>query len=614
MKSTQYQKVNRDVLLEWTYDDNNKIEEPYKILYNQRDLTRQYVAIDTTITKNNISNQLFKVDLFGNRFAKVDVDQYSFLTTEDFVDQDPVIHDKLTVYFPSNWSFDEQQGVHFRIYTYNTNRQICDLSNFFFDVNDTSTSTFLTTDIIPGLEYQERVWNKAIDIMIPSLYHISRVAVDPTYFLDTSVNFTLSNSVGLSQEAPIFVEFRFISKINTIGTDKRYILSNPVSIQFPQRPELEGIKLFVAESTRGDYFEMYGTLGGTFDEFVEFLETSQQIGKYYKLEFLVTLYEDNRAGKTLNYSIEENFNDIVEYRPILRYSSSSAFIDVEMRLVDKDSGQINTKKAVYGLKSDQLSKYSINFKRINVRNVFKPKIYQRVRNSDYLIDQIGRQNPENTIIVPVPVLRNINQSSSQIVAYSNAALNITSSDRMANFQPVGEMKIGITPFDNIINFTIYVRTGRRYEPLNLSDFQDLRLIFRNGLESLEFNRFVTSNNNIAHLGKCGFKINESDVNSIRNHFNNGGRIFYITSTNQGIRMMIYSGIFTVQDPTLSEIGGGESRLLIPSTSEISTGVALVSRKVRTDSSQRSTLADRPNQTFSERRDEAIRNSGLNNRN
>ena len=107
---------------------------------------------------------------------------------------------------------------------------------------------------------------------------------------------------------------------------------------------------------------MYGTLGGTFDEFVDYLNTSKQLGKYYKLEFSVTLYEDNRAGRTLNYVIEDNFNEIVEYRPILRYSSSSASIDVEMRIVDTDSGQINTKKAVYGLKTDQLSKYSINFK------------------------------------------------------------------------------------------------------------------------------------------------------------------------------------------------------------------------------------------------------------
>jgi hypothetical protein len=605
MNSKQYQKVNKDVLIEWLYDDNNTISEPYKILSNQRDLTRQYLASDTTITKNNLSNQFFKVDVYGDRYAKVDTEKYPFLTTEELVDQEPIIHDRVTIYLPSNWSFGEYQGVHLRLYTYDsTNKQICELSSFYFDVNDTSTSTFLTTDIVPALEYQERLWNKTIEFQIPSVYHVSRVAVDPTYFLDTSVNFRLTNGRGLSQDAPIFLEFRFINKIVTILDEKRYVLSNPVSVQFPQRPEMEGIKLFLAESSRGDYFEMYGTLGGTFDEFVDYLNTSKQLGKYYKLEFSVTLYEDNRAGRTLNYVIEDNFNEIVEYRPILRYSSSSASIDVEMRIVDTDSGQINTKKAVYGLKTDQLSKYSINFKRINVRNALKPKIYQRIKTSDYAYDQIGRINPENTLMVPVPVLRNINQSPSRVVANSNAALNVVATDRMSNFHPIGNMKIAIKPFDNVVNFTIYTKSGRRFEPLNLSDCRELRLIFKSDSDTLEFTKYSTPTNSNAHMGMCGFRILESEVTSIRNLYNNGGRLFYITCTNQGVRMMIYSGLFTIRDPSINPLSdAGDGQVLIPESSQVSGGVALVSRKVKTPI-QKSPVPKKTNQSFTEKRVDA----------
>ena len=136
MNSKQYQKVNKDVLIEWLYDDNNTISEPYKILSNQRDLTRQYLASDTTITKNNLANQFFKVDVYGDRYAKVDTEKYPFLTTEELVDQDPIIHDRVTIYLPSNWSFGEYQGVHLRLYTYDsTNKQICELSSFYFRLN-----------------------------------------------------------------------------------------------------------------------------------------------------------------------------------------------------------------------------------------------------------------------------------------------------------------------------------------------------------------------------------------------------------------------------------------------------------------------------------------------
>ena len=583
MNATQYQKVNRDVLIEWTWDDNNIIQEPYKIMNNQRDLIKSYVASDTTITKNNLSNQLFRLDALGNRYTRVSLENYLFLTTEEFVDPDSVIHDKVRLWFPSNWQFGEYLGFYIRLYTYDsTNKKLCDLSNFFFDINEPDTASFLKTDILPALEYQERLWNKSIEIDIPSLYHVSRVAVDPTYFLDTSVNFRLSNGVGLSKDAPIFFDFQFITRAQQVSTFKSYTLSSPVTIQFPQRPEMEGIKLFLAESKRGDFFEIYGTLGGTNEEFVDFLNTSKELGKYFKLEFLVTTYEDNRAGRTLTYTVEDNFNEIVEYRPILRYSSSSATIDVEMRIIDKDSGQINTKKAIYGLKQDQLSKYSINFKRIQVRETFKPKIYQRVRVSDYDYQKIGKLNPENNIRVPVPVLKYINQSPTQVVAYSKSALNSVSSERMENFHPNGEMKISIKPFDNLVNFTLYLKTNQRFKPFDLTDCQDIKLVFRNDFDFIEFNKFVTTSNNIPHLGMFGFKIREQDVPRIQNIVDNDGKLFYITCTNLGYKMMIYSGLVTVEEPVMMmPEGPNTDSLLIPlPTPDPQTPVAVATRKLR----------------------------------
>jgi hypothetical protein len=238
MRSTQYQKANRDVLIEWIYDDNNSIQEPYKIITDERSFARQYVSGDTTLTKNNVDNQLFKLDPLTNRFTKLDLNNYNFFTVQDLVDPDPVIHDKIRIYFPSNWIFGEYQGIYLRLYTQDGLKRICDLSNFFFDVTDLLTSSYLNTDIAPALEYQERLWNKMIEIDVPSLYHVSRVAVDPVYFLDTSVNFKLSNGIGLSQDAPIFVDFRLITKISTLVNTKFYNLTNPFSAQFPQRPQM----------------------------------------------------------------------------------------------------------------------------------------------------------------------------------------------------------------------------------------------------------------------------------------------------------------------------------------------------------------------------------------
>ena len=582
MKATQYQKVNKDVLIEWTYDDNNIIQEPYKIVNNQRDLIKSYVSSDSTTTKNNFANQLFRADLITNRFTKMNTDEFPFLTAEEYVDPDPVIHDKIRIYFPNNWIFGEYQGFYLRLYTYDsTNKKYVDLSNFFFDVNDSSTSLYLQSNIIPALEYQERLWNKYIELDVPSLYHVSRVAVDPVYFLDTSVNFKLSNGIGLSQDAPIFVDFRLITKIITVGSLNYYTLTNTFPAQFPQRPEMEGIKLVIIESKRGDYFEIFGTYNGSFTDFVDYMNTSKSLGKVYSLEFNITVFEDNRGGKSLTYTSDENFAETIEFRPILRYSSSTSNIDVEMRIVDKDSGQITTKKAIYGMKPDQLSKYGTNLKRIDVRNAFKPKIYQRIRSTDYQYDLVGKNsNPENKLQVPVPELRILNEEPQQIVAYSKSALNFRSALRTQNYHAIGKMKIGIKPFDNIINFTFYLKTNESIKPFDLTDSQNIKLIFKGESDSLEVAQFISQDNTAPTLGMCGFKVREQDYNRLRDIFTKGGRLFYIVCTNQGFRCMIYTGLFTVEEPVVIIPDGisNPARVLVPQDAA-PRGIALVSRKV-----------------------------------
>ena len=83
MKS-EFKKLNKDVLLEWTYDSTNLIIEPYKVLKNSKDLVNSYIAFDSSITNNIQSNQLFTIDSAANKFAVVDTNRYSFLTLSSY--------------------------------------------------------------------------------------------------------------------------------------------------------------------------------------------------------------------------------------------------------------------------------------------------------------------------------------------------------------------------------------------------------------------------------------------------------------------------------------------------------------------------------------------------
>ena len=97
MRVSKYTKVDKNILLEYIYDDGNLIGESYKIGVNIRNRNNSYIAGDTSATINKISNQLFQVDQVTNTFAPYDTEQYSFLQVKDYSSGFPIRHDILKV-------------------------------------------------------------------------------------------------------------------------------------------------------------------------------------------------------------------------------------------------------------------------------------------------------------------------------------------------------------------------------------------------------------------------------------------------------------------------------------------------------------------------------------
>jgi len=166
-----------------------------------------------------------------------------------------------------------------------------------------------------------------------------------------------------------------------------------------------------------------------------------------------------------------------------------------MKLINRSDGNIVIRKGAYGMGPDQLSKYLINRKKINIRNAFKPKIYSKNQYDKYHIDQLGKSAmPENSIEVPVPELLSLgNYKKSPVVyysisCYSNQSLNRVLKNKIENYHYIGGLKIGIKPFDNIYKFIIAYRytNGNQLEPLDLTNCNDLKLVFKNSDSIIEF--------------------------------------------------------------------------------------------------------------------------------
>jgi hypothetical protein len=577
-KISKYIKLDKNILLEYIYNEGNLLSEPYNILVDSRDRRQSYMAAGDSATGNGVGNQLFKVDSVSGKYAKVNPDYYSFLQVKDYTSGTPVRHDTLKFHLPINWTFGEYLGFYVRIYGFDTsNTRIYDLCNFYFDMTDISQQ-YLLNFTSPPLLFQEKLWGKNVQIDIPALNDLSsqRVNNSPR---ENSINANLTGGVGLNMTSPVFIDFHFVKNIQTINAVTSYLLTPKVTSTIPQTPEFERLGLVIQHSPNGDFFEIFGTYNNTISGFNQFIDESYNIGHRYYVQYNVTMYEQNIRGKTTTVTQHENFNETVEYRPIIKYSTTTAIIDVEMRLIDAVDDSYILRRASYGMLQDEVAKYSLRMMKINLVNASKPKIYNIKASIDPSLvgfsNSMGRitkpvsqskavsgiiaggGNGSNgngtgngtgngsgssnvtiqTVKVPFPVLT---EKFNIIGKSDNAIVNKTT------FFGLGKITIVIYPFDNVIKFVLADGTPTTPNYLNMTGLGEIRLVFKNTTDIVEIPLYSETEINL-EIGQIAFKITESKISTLRKIENSGINIFYITATNQGLSTAIYTGLYKLYD-------------------------------------------------------------------
>jgi hypothetical protein len=570
---SKYLKVDKNVLIEYVYNSGNIIIEPYNILVNSRDRKQSYMAADTTGTGNSQSNQLFRIDPIQGKYGKVNPSFYSFLQIKNFGSSTPLRHDTIKVHLPINWTFGEYLGFYIKVYTFDSsNNNQVELSNFYFDMTDV-TQQYLLNFTSPPLLFQEKLWGKSIDIQIPAVSEVSSQLTNnrPT---DNSLNSILTNGVGLSLNSPIFIDFHFINGVQNINGVTNYILSAPVTTTLAQTPDFERLGLKIENSVNGDFFEIYGTYNGTIAEFKKFIDDSVSLGNRYYVQYNITLFEQNIRGKTITITVTDSFNEPIEYRPIIKYSTTTAIIDVEMRLIDSVDDSYIIRRASYGMLQDEVSKYSLNLMKINLKNAAKPKIYNiknainpdlvgvansmgmisidnnpkkpmtnRILNNSLTNGNGGNGNGGNGVIieqikVPFPVL---------VERFNVMAKSDSSVLDSKTFFGFGKIQILLYPFDNIVKFSIATGTADSPRYLDLTGYSEIKFVIKNDSNAISFEPFIESGEIDLVNGGLAFKITQSKFQEIKRIYNEGINIFYITGTNLSTTSVVYTGLFKIFD-------------------------------------------------------------------
>ena len=611
---SKYVKLDKDILLEYVYNDGNLIGEQYKILTDSRTRKKSYIATDTSGTSNTQINQLFNLDLISGKYGKVNTDYYSYLQYSNYSSGTPVRHDTLNFHIPINWTFGEYLGFYVKVYAFDTTNTVTyDLSNFYFDMTDITQQSLLSF-ITPPLLFQEKLWGKQISIQIPAVSEIA-AQLSNNSPRPNSINYNLTDGVGLSSTSPIFIDFYFISGIQTINNITSYSVGQKLTTTVPQTPEFERLGLTIQHSNNGDFFEIFGTYNDTVGEFKKFIDDSVNIGHKYYVQYDITIYEQNIRGKSLTMTLMDNFNDAVEYRPIIKYSTTTAIIDVEMRLIDSVDDSYILRRASYGMLQDEVSKYSLNLSKINLANALKPKIYNIKNNIDPSLlgktNSMGKTNmptgktgngykvgiattkgsaqgntfdPNSvqttiqTINVPYPVLV---EKFNVIGKSDNAIINSNT------FYGNGKMQIQIYPFDNILKFIIATGDNSTPNYLDMSGLGDIQLVFKNDASTVSFPVLIGPTDVDLKNGQVVFKVTQSKFQAIKTIFKSGVNLFYITATNQSTTTLVYTGLFQIFDTTSNVTNLNKVSGAIPGINQdpnLPKETAIVTKKLVTDQS------------------------------
>ena len=584
MKLSNFINLDPNVLLEYIYNDQNLISVPYEVLINTKLGERSFMESNNSINTNIQSNQIFVLDPVSNTNALIDTNTYKFLQINNYPSGFPIQFDTIRLHFPINYTFGENIGFKINAYVFDINNKYTyDISNFYYDITQ-GDNLYNLAYSSPPLLINAKMWGKYIDILVPSIYTISNQLTNNSPTPNT-INYNLTNGIGISTTSPLFINFQFINNKQTINNITTYTLKAPYSTSVPIVPKYESLGLTIQESSQGDYFEIFGTYNGNISEFNLFLQNSQNIGNNYYVEYTITVFEQNIRGNSITVILNDNFDQPVEYRPIIKYSTTTAIIDVQMSVIDAvDNSQI-LRTADYGMLPDQVTKYSLHMSKINIANASKPVIYN-LKTTMSLGNMNGNASTNNInlqlqpVKVPFPVLiekYNIIAKSDNVLVGSNL------------FYGNGQLVISIYPFDNVFSFVLanQIKDGT-ISYLDMSNLGTINMVIKDSINTVSVTPYYQSGSIDLSKGMVVFLLPNGSVNDVKKIYNGGINLFYITSSSNGVSTVLYTGLFNVYDSktnvtTLNNnLQTAQPINVTPyviSNTQAPTGVAVVTRQI-----------------------------------
>lgn len=544
MRISKFIKVDVDVLLEYIYDDSNYLMEDYTVIIDTLSNTRAFSNNEKTnsqksITKNITKNQLFEIDSKSNKWGVIS-EKYLFLQHKDFSGNVPFIYDTIRLHFPVNYTFKDKLGFLLNVNLLNETQTLnFPISNYFYDKTDSNRLDMDFTS--PPFIFNEKLWGKYIEILIPSPYNlVNDVIINQGIRLPKTgtIHTNLTNNDVLSNETPLFINFQFLTSKSNILDKVSYITSQPFSITLPSVPEFQNLGTSIIHSTNGDYFELNGLFNNNISDFNSFMKNSILLGKSYYIIYEITTYEKNIQTGYNTIAQFDNFDVAVEFRPIIKYSTTTAIIDITMKIINAVDDSIILRKATYTMLQDEVCKYSKFLTKINTKDTYKPKIYNAKPDTYNML--VSANTNVNTVNIPYAVVyerknisvKNINTNVNDTIYYGQ-----------------GQQQLLLHPTNNIFKFVIASGSDNNgLIPYSLPTESQIFLRFKSNSTIIDSGLYYDSNEVDLKNGVIIFNILETSYEVLKKMYNDGFNQFYIIlKSDTGVNSTLYFGTFVISN-------------------------------------------------------------------
>lgn len=546
--NSRFIQAHTDAIIEWIWDDNFTYDGNYSIIKDIKNNEIYFAFTDdnsNVINHNKVSNGLYSIDTLINKYGIIDTINKPFLQETKYVNNSLTKYNKVKIWFPIHYNFLDYNGMHLNVYTYNyDNTRTYNLLNYFLDINNQNALSLIDIESKP-FRFNEKLWGKSITLYVPSIYDeaLKRTSNAPTL---GTLNYNITEGdLGLSTTSPIFMDFRYITNKSIILGETTYITNPSTVVSIPQAPEYNNLSVEIKQASDGDYFIINGLYNNNIGEFSTFMTMLEQSGKRSYILYSITVYEENIPQTTRDIYVYEDFlKGIDDYRPVLKYTNTTATIRVDMKVINSVDTSVITKSTEYAIVGNDVSKYGKYATPINISGAIKPKLYNSkpdtlvLPSKELINSHLKRKAPKQREVkyVPYPVLTN----TYNIVAYNG---NIKTTDQL--YYGMGNLNLELKPFDNIMKIAIAKKSNTNtIEPFEIPSSNSIvQLVFKSNTTELRIPLYIESNEVNLAKGALVFKIPTSDLDVIKTFAN---KTFYLTLTSNGIETVLYNGTYFLQ--------------------------------------------------------------------